>query len=273
MRSSAILGSGSFAALAFATSLTIAPRAARADAFQDRVDRAGQLAQAERFKEALVELEAAYGERQSPRLLYMIAKTLQRLGDANAALGSYERFLAADPDADAKLRGDAMRQVTELRRLLGKDVPAPRAQPAPFAPEVPDRSAPERFETRSSVGLIAGGATLFGAAYVAAIVTGSIVIEGGGDCSFGGCPNGNPATAGGTLLIPVLGPFIASFVYRDPVWSINWSLVDGVAQVGGLAMMIYGIKNPRKVPVYGRDFQILPLAGQGRTGLAAVGTF
>ena len=38
-------------------------------------------------------------------------------------------------------------------------------------------------------------------------------------------------------------------------------------------MMIYAARHPKKVPVYGERFQILPIAGAGRGGLQVSGSF
>jgi hypothetical protein len=256
--------------------VALAPRAAFADEFQDHLDHATALAQGEHFKEALAELLAAYELRQSPRVLYMIAKAHQRLGDAKAALASYERFLAAFADGDPRYRADAQEQAAQLKHLLGKDVALPAS---PVGAQQPEREGFElRWEMKPNVRLMAGGGVLFGAAYAAAVITGGIFLEPSSSTCYtyqGGpaCPSGNLQVAGGTLLIPVLGPFIAALAYRDPVWSVPWALVDGVAQIGGFAMMVYAGQHPKKVPVFAKSVLVLPY-GTGRGGgLSAVGTF
>jgi hypothetical protein len=87
------------------------------------------------------------------------------------------------------------------------------------------------------------------------------------------CPKGNAQIASGLLIVPFAGPFMSAFAYRDPSWSIPWALVDGIAQVGGLTMMIWAGKHPRTVPVNGEAFQLLPFVGPGARGLQAVGHF
>jgi hypothetical protein len=259
--------------------LTFAPREARAEEVQDPVAHAETLAQAERYKEALAELEAAYAVRQSPRLVYMMAKMHQRLGDALAALASYEHFLVADANGDLRMRADAQAQATQLRRVLGKEPAQPAASPAP----TDDASVEARFEMKPHAGMVAGGAVLFGAAYLGAVATGSAFLSAGNNLSnTQSCvpsmyytPNchGNQQVAAGTLLIPFAGPFIAALAYRDPTWSINVALVDGVAQLGGLAMMVYAARKPRKVLVYGERFQVVPYAAAAGRGLGVVGRF
>jgi hypothetical protein len=265
--------------------LLLASRGARADEFQDHLDHAGTLAQADRYKEALAELDAAYALRQSPRVLYMMAKVHQRLGDAKAALASYESFLTADADPDPRFRSDAQDQAAKLKHLLGKDAPpSPPVTPA-REPSVAELPYDVHYETKPSPGLMTGGAVLFGSGYLAAVISGSIFLGQGNSSSGPGCSYqytngsynpvcpGNLQVAGGTLLIPVLGPFIAALAYREPSWSTSWPLIDGVAQVGGLAMMIHAAKHPKKVPVYGQQFQVLPYGGKTGSGLRVVGQF
>jgi hypothetical protein len=171
--------------------------------------------------------------------------------------------------------------VTQLRRALGKEP----AQPAASPPHGDEPSVEVRYGTKPHAGLVAGGAVLFGAAYLAVVVTGSALLSSAnsqnGQNTFQTCvpstynPNchGNQQIAAGTLLIPFAGPFIAAVAYRDPAWSVTTALVDGAAQVGGLAMMVYAARNPRKVLVYGDRFQVVPYASTASRGLAVVGRF
>jgi hypothetical protein len=87
------------------------------------------------------------------------------------------------------------------------------------------------------------------------------------------CPKGNAQIASGLLAIPIAGPFLAALAYRDPEWSAGWVLLNGTAQVGGLAMMILATKHPQKVPVYGEAFQLVPFGGPRGSGLQAMGNF
>ncbi len=246
-------------------------RPAVADEFQDHVDHATALMQGEQYKAALDELNAAYALRQSPRLLYEIGKAQQRLGNAQEAIAAYERFLAADPGTDPALSSTAREQLNTLQRITGASQPL-----APQAPAVP--SVPVHLELRTNAGLMAGGAVLFGASYLAAIITGSLLLgdNSSSSCSYyynSSCSAGSLSAASGTLLIPFAGPLIASVVYREPYWSIPWALVDGVGQAGGLAMMIYAAKHPKRVPIYGTNFHLAPYGGAGTAGLVAVGRF
>jgi iron complex outermembrane receptor protein len=132
--------------------------AARADelTFEDHMRRAGALAAAESYREAVRELDAAYELRQSPRVLYELARAHARLGERAAALDCYARFLVADPAIDPALRAEVERAQSELR---GPPVPVAPVAPAPvrvdLGPEV--RLAPVRMELQSNHGLVAGG--------------------------------------------------------------------------------------------------------------------
>jgi hypothetical protein len=75
------------------------------------------------------------------------------------------------------------------------------------------------------------------------------------------------------LAVPVAGPFLGALAWREPGWSASWVLLDGTAQVGGLAMMILAATHPRTVPVYGEAFQLVPFGGPGTRGLQAIGHF
>jgi hypothetical protein len=254
-----------------------AARDAAADDYQDHVDRARALTQREEYKDALAELSAAYAIRQSPALLFEMARAQARLGDTRAALDSYERFLAADAGGDPTKRAEAEAAVASLRGDTGKVSPAPMAPRREDEPQIPVRT-----ERRVNRGLMAGGAVLFGTGYASAIIMGSLFINGGNGCSgyqIGSqppvytCPDGNIEIASGLLLIPVAGPFLAAFAYRKATWSVPWGFIDGAAQAGGLAMMIYSGLHPRTVPVYGDAFQLAPFAGQHAGGLQAAGRF
>jgi hypothetical protein len=259
--------------------LELAPCAARADEYQDHVDRATALAQEEHYKDALVELDAAYALRQSPRLLYLIAQTKQRLGRVQEALAGYERFLAANDGAEPSSRADAKAQIAALRRILA----LPERERAPANEWGAEKPPVEvRWDKKPSPGLMAGGAVLFGAAYLGAVVTATIVhLPGHGNdqacqSGYGGsntCPDGSIGAAAWTLLVPVAGPFVSSIVYHAPTWAVTWTLIDGAAQVGGVAMMAYAVKHPKNVPVYASKLLLLPYAGMGAAGLRAVGRF
>jgi hypothetical protein len=126
---------------------------------------------------------------------------------------------------------------------------------------------PVRFEERRNRGLIGGGIALLGIGYLPALITGAMIgtFETGRSRSD---PDGDIAAASWVLLLPVAGPFISGLVYRGAFWALPWILVDGAAQVSGLALLVVGAMRREKVPVF-----IAPMAVAGGTGLALAGDF
>lgn len=121
-------------------------------------------------------------------------------------------------------------------------------------------------------GLIAGGAALFTAAYLPALITGSFFLQDSLGSSFARDVE-TQRNASGTLLVPVIGPFVSSLIWREAVWSINWALVDGAAQVGGVVMMALGIYSNRKLPPPLVGLRVTPLRTNSVTGLTLSGAF
>jgi len=265
---------GSIATLALVL-LCGAARDAAADEYQDHVDRAAILTEHDRYREALAELEAASALRQSPLFLFEMARAHERLGEARAALAAYEQFLAG-AGADPAQRAEATVAVARLRSRARSG-----AQPPPSKHDEPP--APVQYERKPRTGLTAGGAVLFGLGYAGAVVTGSLFLSSGGNgCAsytignqapVYNCPNGNVQIASGLLLIPGAGPFLAALAYRETAWSVDWALIDGAAQAGGLLMMIYAAKHPRDVPVCSEALQLAPYGGPHAGGLQAMGRF
>ena len=78
------------------------------------------------------------------------------------------------------------------------------------------------------------------------------------------------------LYIPVLGPWIEMGYLRGSGASLGGALLafDGLAQAGGLAMLIAGAVTHTRVAVYARNnLQINPLTVVGGTGLLVSGRF
>jgi hypothetical protein len=245
-----------------------APEIGAVDTVEQHEARAQALMQAERYQEALAELEAAYQLRQSPRLLRELAVAHRRLGHSREALDLNQRYLAADQSVDQATRASVMREVAELRALCE---PAPAVGMTNLPPNV--SLVPVHFEERHNRGLIAGGVTLLATGYAAAFITGSIFAAiGSNDSGYNSSSDGSLAAGGGTLLIPVLGPFISAFTFREVAWSVPWALIDGTAQVAGLAMIIAGARQKHKVPVFGK-VDILPYGGANGGGLMVSGRF
>jgi hypothetical protein len=127
-------------------------------------------------------------------------------------------------------------------------------------------------ETRPRRGLVIAGVIVFGSGYLLSILDAPLVT---GFSSLTG--NTNPSV--GALFVPGVGPFIEIGQLADATWT-PFLLLDGLAQLGGIAMIIAGVNVPKTVLVpneYGASpgfrFSFVPIAAPGRQGLGLVGTF
>jgi hypothetical protein len=207
------------------------------------------------------------------------------LGAVAAALARRRLRLARRLEGIAGAAVAAALVLGAARPAQADEQPAPvdraAAAPAPAPIQVEPRT-PTRYVRKTSTGLEVGGAVLFGAGYLGAVVTGALFVSGNNGCSgytIGSqptvytCPNGNAQIASGLLFVPVAGPFMAALAYREPTWSASWALVDGIAQAGGALMIIWAATHPREVPVYDQAFQLAPLAARQGGGVQALGRF
>lgn len=136
------------------------------------------------------------------------------------------------------------------------------------------------YRSAPRYGLVIGGAVLLGVSWL--ITAGSTALA-QTTCNFTsdgynyysgssyGCPNTYwPA------YIPVVGPFIEmGYVPLDGTQGLaRFGLaVSGLAQMGGLAMLIAGVVARHRVPVYAQKVQVAPLLTAGGSGLAFSGRF
>lgn len=95
-----------------------AVRCAHADTFDRHYRRGLALYQQKDFAGAVVEMSAAYDERQLPRLLLNIGQAYRKLGKAREALIYYERYLKADPDAPPTLQAEIRSYIAQSQALL-----------------------------------------------------------------------------------------------------------------------------------------------------------
>lgn len=116
-------------------------------------------------------------------------------------------------------------------RPAGQPLPG---HPQPFYETPPSNAVPPgfQFDCVARKGLVIAGAAVFGATYVASASYGIIAIAAGAD-----------ATAW-IPIIPIAGALIIGIDTKAQGFGIMW-LVDGVAQVGGLAMLIAGLSARR----------------------------
>ncbi len=121
---------------------------------------------------------------------------------------------------------------------------------------------------RARVGLIAGGATMFGVPYLISVLVGA----GGADS---GCCN--------AMYIPVLGPFIQMGSLHSGDSSLDatggvFLAIDGLLQAAGVAMFIYGIAVPKTVLVRNdlgalKNVTPAPMVGKNFAGVGLTGQF
>lgn len=124
-------------------------------------------------------------------------------------------------------------------------------------------------------GLIAGGIVLLSVGYTPALIMGSLMtlIE------------GSTAT-GSSLLLPVAGPFLSGFCALSrcdgdflgasglQTWAWTWMLLDGAAQVAGLAMIIAGARGRGgSGQTFLERVHILPYSTQNGGGVTLSGRF
>lgn len=250
-----------------------------ADGLQVLLDRGENLFQRERYPEAMQAWEAAYAIRPIPWLLYRLGQVHQRLGQAEAALAYYLRYLDEAAEQDPRTSADVRAQVRQLRTARAGMPPAAPAvtQEAPAAPlslSVP--AAPRR-----RTGLLWGGVALWTAAYLPAAITG-IAYGAAYDPRYNtlvlGARVHDSALDGAfySLLIPVGGPFLSAILFplsnrnagQAMVWSMTWSLLDGAAQIAGLAMTVAGAR--RGAPP---RLSLAPFTHPGGSGVAMSGSF
>jgi hypothetical protein len=260
-------------ALVFALAFVLLPARARADdEFQTHYANAETLTAAEDYAGALKELAAAYQLKQPPRLLYEMARAHQKLGDGKQALELYRKYLVAEANPDPMVKADVDAQLKLLAALEPPPAPPVIIQRVESPPL--ERMPPFHYEVHHDRGLMAAGISLLATGYGAAVISGAIFASIGAPASGDGSdPAGNLAAAGGTLIIPVVGPLISSLVYRSTFWSVPWSLVDGAAQVAGLAMIIAGARVHKRVPVFTDRLFLSPYASAGGGGILASGRF
>ncbi len=112
----------------------------------------------------------------------------------------------------------------------------------------------EEVRMQRRIGLGIAGASIFGGTYMISVFAGTL------GASY--------------MYIPIVGPVIQAVQDRSNSGFTYLAVLDGLAQAGGLAMMIAGFATKTRTLVY-RDTQVslAPYAGPGGAGLFAVGRF
>jgi hypothetical protein len=116
-------------------------------------------------------------------------------------------------------------------------------------------------ESHVRLGLVIGGAVLFGTTYLFTTMGAAISSDAG-----------NPVNA---LYVPVFGPFIQAGQTSTSTGAFFYAL-DGLVQAGGVTMFALGIALPKHELVrndFGVNWSIKPLFGKNQSGMGLVGTF
>ena len=101
-------------------------------------------------------------------------------------------------------------------------------------------------DTRVRSGLVIGGAVTFGVTYLLSALVAAVSMSA---CSAKTFVTSTTCTDLGFLLVPVAGPFIEIAHSKADAGGAVVLIIDGLAQAGGVAMLILGIAIPRTVLV------------------------
>ena len=108
-----------FVAAMGATMLPVAAKDAQAQVYEQK---GKTLFQAERFAEAAVEFQNAYQTNGDPTLLFNMALSLRKAGNAKLALATYEDYLRKVPDSPQRPAVEA--RIKELKQQLAAPNPS-----------------------------------------------------------------------------------------------------------------------------------------------------
>jgi hypothetical protein len=129
--------------------------------------------------------------------------------------------------------------------------------------------------TRTRRGLVIAGVVVFGSAYLLSMLDAPLVNW----SSFSFTSNMNTNASVGALFVPGVGPFIEIGQLADATWT-PLLVLDGLAQLGGIAMIVVGLNAPKTVLVPnqvvaspGFEFSFAPIVTPSMQGLGLVGTF
>ena len=98
-----------------------------------------------------------------------------------------------------------------------------------------------RVRTRARRGLAIAGAATFGGPYLVSLLVGATLVADAGKNSGQYAP----------LMIPIVGPFIATSTLSSQGAGTFWLVVDGIAQVGGVGLFVAGLAMDEKALVRG----------------------
>lgn len=116
-------------------------------------------------------------------------------------------------------------------------------------------------ESHVRKGLVVGGAVTLGSLWLLSSVTAAAAHDAGTKGLDG-------------LYVPCVGPFIAIGTGKPNSTGTLGLVLDGIAQTGGLAMMIGGLASQKTVLVRDSGFELraAPMVGRGAYGLGFIGS-
>jgi hypothetical protein len=154
---------------------------------------------------------------------------------------------------------------------LPGQVPAPDSPPAsaPYVAWEQGAPVPSAYRTtpRGRKGFVVAGATLFTLTYLASAI----------GATTGYVHDADTISNRGMLWIPAVGPFIMMGNTSSAAGNV-FLVLDGLAQVGGLTMFVYGLLAPKTLVVpdaasSAARISLVPILTSRSTGAALVGKF
>ncbi len=124
-------------------------------------DRGKKLFELQKFEDALEEFQKAYDASPIPDFLFNIGQCQRNLGDNQAAVFSFKKFLKLDPDTDKREKVEEL--IDDLQRKIDEGNTErlnlrPKKEPKPENPETGDRPVYKKWWFWTGVAVIGVGA-------------------------------------------------------------------------------------------------------------------
>ncbi len=135
-----------------------------------------------------------------------------------------------------------------------------------------------RTDTRIRKGLVIGGAVTMGSLWVISVIAAGFAVSIEDVDAIDGVEGSVTAEDWYPLFVPVAGPFITVGTVGSEGLGTALLLIDGIAQTGGLVMLILGATLQetylRPAPQYGDlTVEFAPVVAPGFSGMGMKGTF
>lgn len=251
-----------------------APAAAQVTA-GDNLFRAG------RYAEAAQQYEAAFGVDPNVAILQRLAQAYRLAGDTARYNATQQRIavMSGNPPPDAPPPGappasapppsyaPPAYQPGYAQPVYQPGYAQPGYQPGYAQPGYAQPAYPPGYRAgygrrmylmRPGQRLINAGLGLLISGYAGAVAGGAITMTVNYEC----CGDSSWYGAGGSLFIPVAGPFVSLAFQRDPLWAVPWAVIDGGLQITGLVLIIAGaiVRSHYGRPVRRADAKPLPFS-------------